>query len=74
MASGQTQQAIECLGRRVMAVIISGKDSGPVSSLRHFILNKKVMHTTTFVNPERLPPTASACKFHSVRVYYRMMV
>ena len=32
------------------------------------------MSTTTFVNPEGLTPTASACKLHSFRVYYQMTI
>ena len=40
---------------------------------RYNMLCKKVARATMFVTLERLPPTASACKFHSLRTYYQVM-
>ena len=42
MASGQTQQAINCSKKRAMAVIFGGKGLDSLSSLHHSILKKKV--------------------------------
>ena len=47
--------------------------SNTLTSLRHSMLTKKVVSATSFVTPERLPPTASATKYHSLRVYYQIM-
>ena len=37
------------------------------------MLCKKVARAQSFVTPERLPPTQSACKFHALRTYYQVM-
>lgn len=56
-----------------MSILFGGKSSQTLCSLRHSILIKKVTSATSFVTPERLPPTASATKYHSLRVYYQIM-
>lgn len=70
---GQTNNVIEQYGNRTMAMIYGGKPTDTLKSLRHCILKKKVVSATSFVTPERLPPTSSATKFHSFRVYYQIM-
>ena len=35
---------------------------------------RKLRALRTFVTPERLPPTTSACKFHSLWTYYQVIV
>ena len=45
-----------------------------LSSLRHIIFTKKVATAKTFFTPERFPPTSPATTFHSLRVYYQIMM
>lgn len=71
---GKTCDTIEMSGNRAMALVFGGKVSASLSSLRHSVLKKKVVSATSFVTPERLPPTASATKFHSLRVYFQIMM
>jgi hypothetical protein len=71
---GQTSDAIEQHGNQSMVVLFSGKRSDSLASLRHSVLKKKVVSASSFVAPARLPPTASSTKFHSLRVYYQIMV
>ena len=42
-------------------------------SLRYSILCRKAYSASTFVKPERLPPTPSATNFHCRRVYLQVM-
>lgn len=70
---GQQSDTIETHGNRAMVSICGGKSSDSLASLRHTILKKKVVSSATFVSPQRLPPTASATKFHSLRSYYQIM-
>lgn len=45
-----------------------------LATLRHNIFCKKVASASSFVAPERLPPTESATKLHCRRVYYQIMI
>ena len=70
----QTAAVIEGKGCQAMAVIYGGKTTDSLASLRYRTFSKKVVSSQSFVTPERLPPTAAATKYHSMRVYYQVMV
>lgn len=70
----QTAAVIEGQGSKAMAVIYGGKATNSLASLRYRMFSKKVVSSQSFVTAERLPPTAAATKYHSMRVYYQMMV
>jgi len=57
-----------------MVNLFGGKSKDTLSSLRHINFTKKVASAKAFVTPERLPTTFSATTFHSLRVYYQIMV
>ncbi|XP_041368125.1 uncharacterized protein LOC121382658 [Gigantopelta aegis] len=66
--------AVENAGSRAMISLFGGNQSDSLESMRYSLLCKKVATAKTFVTPERLPPTASATKFHSLRTHYQIMV
>ncbi|KAG1678682.1 hypothetical protein GQR58_013306 [Nymphon striatum] len=70
---GQTADTIEQHGNQSMVLLFSGKQTDYLASLRHSVFKKKVVSASSFVAPARLPPTASATKFHSLRAYYQIM-
>ena len=70
----QTTQIIEDLGCQVMSFLFGGKHAHSLDTMRYNILCKKVVSSSSFVTPERLPPTESATKLHCRRVYYQIMV
>ena len=70
----QTTEVIGDLGCQVMAIIFGGKCTDSLTTMRCNILSKKVVSASSFVTPERLPPTESASKLHCHRVYYQIMV
>lgn len=69
----QTCDIIELCGYKAMVLLFGGKPTDSLATLRYNVLNKKVASATCFVTPERLPPNASATKFHSRRCYYQIM-
>ena len=68
------QVSVESAGCKAMISLFNGTESDSLSSLRYTHLCKKVAAAKSFVTPERLPPTASATKYHSLRTYYQVMV
>ena len=47
--------------------------TGSLAALRYYLLTKKIVSATSFVTPERLPPTQSSTKYHCFRTYYQTM-
>lgn len=69
----QTQDVVESTGCRAMVALFNANQNDSLASIRYNILCQKVARAKAFVTPERLPPTSSACKFHSLRTYYQVM-
>ena len=69
----QIQDVVETHGCRAMVALFNGNQNDSLASIRYNMLCKKVARAKTFVTPERLPPTTSACKFHSLHTYYQVM-
>ena len=60
----QTTEVIDNLGCKAMAVLFGGKGTDSLATMRYNIFSKKVVSVSSFVSPERLPPTESATKLH----------
>jgi len=69
----QSQDLVETNGCKAMVALFNADQKDSLASIRYNMLCKKVARAKMFVTPERLPPTASACKFHSLRTYYQVM-
>jgi len=69
----QSQDVVETNGCKAMVALFNADQKDSLASIRYNMLCKKVARAKMFVTPERLPPTASACKFHSLRTYYQVM-
>ena len=51
-----------------------GARTGEVmANLRARMMAEKVLNSSTFVNPERLPPTEDALRYHSFRTYLQVL-
>ena len=70
----QSVDVIEGQGCHAMSVLFGGKITDCLAKLRYKAFTKKVVSTSSFVTPERLPPTEDATKLHCRRVYYQVMV
>jgi hypothetical protein len=73
-ATDQHQHKIAEAGQRAMLILCGGKPDEELVNLRHRMLCDKVFVSKGFITPERLPPTKSATKYHSLRVYYQVQV
>ena len=69
----QTQDVMESNGSKAIIALFNGDKKDSLASIRYNMLCKKVARAKMFVTPERHPPTASACRFHSLRTYYQVM-
>ena len=69
-----TKNEIDAAGESAMNVVYCGSPSDNIDTLRYQKFTKKVLAASlsTSVNPEDLPPTSAAMKFHSRRTYFQV--
>ena len=60
------------VGIRAIACLYNGKPEDNLDSLRHKKFCEKVATKVSHVLPQTIPPTSSAAKFHSLRVYFQI--
>ena len=63
---------IQKAGEQAMAILYNGKPDESLNGLRYKQYNEKVATNVVHVQPQVLPPTEAATKFHSFRVYYKI--
>ena len=61
---------IEQAGLKAALSLYGAKQDEIMATLRNRILTEKVLNSTTFVNPERLPLAKDSLEYHSYRCYY----
>ena len=54
-------------------ILYHANEGESINALRKRLLFTKVAKATSFVKPERLPPTKSALKFHSLRIFLQVL-
>jgi 5'-3' exonuclease len=64
-----TQDEVAQAGHKVMLLLQNGKLDDDLDALRHERFCQKVATSLVAVHPKSLPPTAAACRQHSLRVY-----
>ena len=64
---------IEIAGAKAMLSLCNRPELESLASLRYSFICKKTANAKSFVTPERLPPTASATKYHSWKTYNQVM-
>ena len=60
--------------KQELVEVYGGKASESLEALRHRRFCEKTANRTTAVKVKILPPTSSAPKFHSLRVYYQVQL
>ena len=68
----RSHNQVEELGREALKILCGEKNEKTLSEIRYSHLVDKIVKSQTFVRPEKLPPTESALKFHSYRVYLQI--
>lgn len=66
-----SKKEIEEAGQAALLIVYGGKHAN-IDRLRHEKFSQKVATSSVFVHPQVLPPTASATKYHSFRVYLQV--
>ncbi len=69
-----THKDIITAGENAMVCMYKGDQGQDINSLRLHIFQQKVTTSLTSVQSESLPPTSSALKYHSLRVYHQIQV
>jgi hypothetical protein len=59
-------------GEKALVAIYNGKPSDTLDSLRYKRFCEKVASNSSYVQPQSLPPTSAATKYHSLRVYLQV--
>ena len=67
-----TPDDIVCAGEKALILLYNAKDSESLNSLRYRKFIDKTSVKLSQVDPSALPPTSSAFKYHSLRVYLQV--
>ena len=73
----QSQITAEDVGRagsRVFVNLYGGKNGQPLNNLRYYKYMDAVASNSTYLDPQKLPPTERAAYFHSLRVHLQIIV
>ncbi|KAK7508145.1 hypothetical protein BaRGS_00000384 [Batillaria attramentaria] len=72
--SQSTAKAVKKAGEKALVQLLGGEGKDTLDSLRHVkYMQKLSSHSGTMaVQPQKLPPTSAAAKFHSTRVYLQV--
>ena len=63
---------IAAAGEQALVSLYNGQQAESIDSLRYKRFCAKVAVSTSHIEPQSLPPTSSAAKYHSLRVYYQI--
>jgi hypothetical protein len=70
----QTPAIIQASGETAAIALYGGATTvTSVNDLRQLQFHQRMASARSFVHPRQLPPTASAIKFHALRVYYQVI-
>ena len=59
-------------GEQVLVTIYNGKPGETLDFVRYKRFCEKVVRHTSHIQPQTLPPTSAAAKFHSLHVYFQV--
>lgn len=65
-------QDIIAAGEQALVIIYKGKPGEMLDSLRYQHFCEKVATNTSHVQPQSLPPTSAAAKYHNLHVYFQV--
>ena len=69
---GATKKDIIAAGEEALVHVYNGKQGEGIDGLRYKRFCEKVAKSSTFVEPQTLPPTSAATQHHSLRVYFQI--
>ena len=66
---GATKKDIIAAGEEALVHVYNGKQGEGIDGLRYKRFCEKVAKSSTFVEPQTMPPTSAATQHHSLRAY-----
>ena len=66
-------EEISAAGEQVLVTMYNGKPGESLDFIRYKSFCEKVATSKSHIQPQTLPPTSAAAKFHSLRVYYQIL-
>ena len=72
-AESATPKEISTAGEQALVILYNGTPGESLDSLRYKRFYEKVFTNTSCIHPQTLPPTSSAAKYHSLRVYFQIL-
>ena len=70
--ANKKKEVIIAAGEKAIVLAHKGLPKDNLDNLRLLRFHQKVNSSTVFVQPQVLPPTSAAAKFHSMRVYLQV--
>lgn len=67
------KEDIIAAGERALVCLYGGAEEDSLDHVRYRHFCEKVFKGSSFVEPQTLPPTSAAAKYHSLCVYYQVM-
>ena len=67
-----TAVAIQAAGEKALVTLYGGKEGESLDSLRYRKYYEKVATKANQIQPQNLPPSSAAAKYHSLRVFYQV--
>jgi hypothetical protein len=67
-----SKEQIATAGEKALVCLYHGNQDDSLNSLRHKRFCEKVTSSNTHIQPQSLPPTSAAAKFHSYRVFLQI--
>ena len=69
---GSTQPEVATAGENTLVVLYGGKQGESLDSLRYRCYYEKVATRGQQIQPQNLPPTSAAARYHSLRVFLQV--
>ena len=66
-------EEISAAGEQVLVTMHNGKPGESLDFIQYKSFCEKVATSKSHIQPQTLPPTSAAAKFHSLRVYYQIL-
>ena len=67
-----TAEEISTAGEQVLVTIYNSKPGETLDFVRYKRFCEKVARNTSHIQPQTLPPTSAAAKFHSLHIYFQV--
>ena len=69
-----TKDQVRAAGEKALIALYNGEENASLDELRYNVFCAKLVLAKFQIKPETLQPTSAAAKYHSMRVYWQVMI